>query len=140
MTQQPANHIIKQQSLNEGMGFMNTISQDNNQRHVFRKTNSIQVERTNDFIVFKNPAVLQKFSYFRGQQMTYKQAVSLIHYCRLLNKVLLFPRYYNRYLKRWLIFLIEDLKDNVDVRSMKESHITSLKSALNGYHAQYTES
>jgi len=50
------------------------------------------------------------------------------------------PRYQNKYLKKWLIFLIEDLKDNVNVRCMKENHINSLRSALNGYYAQYTES
>lgn len=50
------------------------------------------------------------FSIFTDKKISYKQAVSLVHYCRLLHKVLQFPRYYNNYLHKWLIYLIKDLK------------------------------
>jgi len=67
MTQQPPTLIIKQQSLNEGINYINTIPQDVIQRPVFRKPNSIQVEKTNEKIVLQNPASIQNFSFFRGQ-------------------------------------------------------------------------
>lgn len=59
------------------------------------------------------------FSLLRTKKLTYKHAVTLIHYCRLLHRVLQFPRYFNNYLKKWLVFLVKDLKDNAEVNSLK---------------------
>lgn len=79
------------------------------------------------------------YSLLKNKRIGYKHAVSLVHYCRLLNKVLQFPRYNNKYIRKWLLFFIEDLRDNAQIVTNKQSNLASLRTALDGYYSQYVE-
>jgi hypothetical protein len=87
---------------------------------------------------FPNNHPTPGFSLLRTGALGGREVITFAHYCKLLQKILMFPRYENGYLRDWLLFLIKDLRVNGHLATITEPQFVSLRNSLEGYYFQHT--